>query len=147
MTLAEWKSCAFVPADVHGGARPQADTERLQQELAAVQAELRRCQTRLFAYERTVLALRRENAELAHRWEQARALSESLNALFGAPGVSPHVSGPACRKAPITLPGAKGAAPQAGAAAPQPARLEPQTASERLAMQLIDQFDRWLAQE
>lgn len=46
--------------------------EQLGQKLAAAHAEIRRYQTRLFACERQLLALRRDNAELEAACEQAR---------------------------------------------------------------------------
>ena len=44
----------------------------LSRKLNAAHAELRRYQTKLFAYERQVIALRRENAELESACEEAR---------------------------------------------------------------------------
>ena len=46
--------------------------EQLGRKLAAAHAEIRRYQTRLFACERQLLALRRDNAELEAAYEQAR---------------------------------------------------------------------------
>lgn len=47
--------------------------EQMARRLEAAQAEIRRYQTRLFACERQMIALRRENAELEAAGEQARA--------------------------------------------------------------------------
>lgn len=46
--------------------------EQLSRKLNAANAELRRYETRMFAYERTMLALRKENAELTARCEELR---------------------------------------------------------------------------
>lgn len=56
--------------------------EQLTRKLAAAQAEIRRYQTRLFACERQMVALRRENAELEAACEEARqqALQAAANA-------------------------------------------------------------------
>ena len=51
---------------------PEQQIELLTRRLAAANAELRRCETQLFAYERAMLALRRENAALEALCEQAR---------------------------------------------------------------------------
>ena len=47
--------------------------EQLSRKLNAANAELRRYETRMFAYERTMLALRKENAELTVRCEELRS--------------------------------------------------------------------------
>ena len=58
-----------VPAAASGGqcgpvGAQKAEIELLTRRLAEAQAEIRRYETRLFAYERAMVALRRENAEL-----------------------------------------------------------------------------------
>lgn len=47
--------------------------EQLSRKLNAANAELRRYETRMFAYERTMLSLRKENAELTARCEELRS--------------------------------------------------------------------------
>ena len=55
------------------GARLQSgEVEALNRRLSAANAEIRRYQTRLFACEREVVALRQENAELEALCDQAR---------------------------------------------------------------------------
>ena len=54
--------------------------EQMARRLEAAQAEIRRYQTRLFACERQMIALRRENAELEAAGEQARAEAEQTAA-------------------------------------------------------------------
>lgn len=66
-----------VPAAASGGqcgpvGAQKAEIELLTRRLAEAQAELRRYETRLFAYERAMVALRRENAELQALCEKAR---------------------------------------------------------------------------
>ena len=54
--------------------------EQMARRLEAAQAEIRRYQTRLFACERQMIALRRENAELEAAGEQARTEAEQAAA-------------------------------------------------------------------
>lgn len=61
----------IVPAS--GGQSALSEVEVLHLRLEAANAEIRRYETRLFAYERAMLDLRRENAELQALCEQARA--------------------------------------------------------------------------
>ena len=58
---------------VSGGQSALSEVEVLRRRLEAANAEIRRYETRLFAYERAMLDLRRENAELQALCEQARA--------------------------------------------------------------------------
>lgn len=79
-----------VPAAASGemcglsGASARAEVEALSCRLAAANAEIRRYETRLFAYERAMLALRKENAELQALCEKARQ-GEALPAPETAP--------------------------------------------------------------
>ena len=69
-----------VPAAVPAAAQPEpqlpgtivAQLDALNRKLAAANLELRRYETRMFAYERTVYALKQENAELEALCRQAR---------------------------------------------------------------------------
>lgn len=54
--------------------------EQLSRKLAAAHAEIRRYQTKLFACERQMLALRRDNAELEAACEQAREEAQQATA-------------------------------------------------------------------
>lgn len=58
----------------------RAQAEQLSRKLAAARAEVRRYQTRMFAFERTLLALKHDNAELETACEQAREQLEQANA-------------------------------------------------------------------
>ena len=53
--------------------------EQLSRKLNAANAELRRYETRMFAYERTMLALRKENAELTARCEELRSELDKIS--------------------------------------------------------------------
>ncbi|MFR8401046.1 MAG: hypothetical protein ACLVBX_02840 [Faecalibacterium prausnitzii] len=53
--------------------------EQLSRKLNAANAELRRYETRMFAYERTMLALRKENAELTVRCEELRSELDKIS--------------------------------------------------------------------
>lgn len=69
-----------VPAAAPAAAQPEpqlpgtivAQLDALNRKLAAANLELRRYETRMFAYERTVYALKQENAELEALCRQAR---------------------------------------------------------------------------
>ena len=69
-----------VPAAASAAAQPEpqlpgtivAQLDALNRKLAAANLELRRYETRMFAYERTVYALKQENAELEALCRQAR---------------------------------------------------------------------------
>ena len=54
-------------------AAERAKLEQLSRQLNAANAELRRYETRMFAYERTILALRKENADLSARCDVLQA--------------------------------------------------------------------------
>ena len=59
--------------------RDRAKLEQLSRQLNAANAELRRYETRMFAYERTILALRKENADLSARCDVLPAEVEKLD--------------------------------------------------------------------
>lgn len=67
-----WRRSNRKPGD---GSRASPLRELLNRRLAAANAEIRRYQTRLYACEREMVALRQENAELEALCEQARANS------------------------------------------------------------------------
>ena len=62
--------------------------EQLSRKLNAANAELRRYETRMFAYERTMLALRKENAELTARCEELRSELDKISTGPAAAGCS-----------------------------------------------------------
>lgn len=84
-----------VPVSGGQSAPAASETELLRRKLAEANAEIRRYETRLFAYERAMLDLRRENAELQALCEQARA-GETAGA-----DASAHRSGAGKAGAPV----------------------------------------------
>ena len=120
----------------------QADSMRQQMEklarrLAAAQAQIRRYQTRLFAYERSMIALRRENAELEAKCAQAQQAQ---------PPCAPEPPAPAPSAAPKPAPGPKPVQKlppkPVVKAAPKAEPWEPRTELERLSVELMDQMTR-----
>ena len=123
----------------------QSQLELLNRKLAAAQSEIPRYQTRLFACERALLALRRENAELEAACEKAREGTlpppqPPQLPVLDAPGVpefavcaAERISVPACTSRP-------GAAPDP--AVPEEGGWEPTTELERLSVFLLDQMRR-----
>lgn len=115
----------------------QAQLEALTRKLAAAQAEIRRYQTRLFACERELVALQRENAELEAQCEQARrgestpVHRQQLPVLDTLPvrSVAERVSAPTG----VSKPAAR---------LPQKAPWQPVTELERLSVALLEQMDR-----
>ena len=88
--------CAAPSAPVAPAETPKAvcaQLEQLTRKLAAAHAEIRRYQTRLFACERQMAALRQENAELeaacAEAQEAAAHAAEQLQQAGGAPQAQP----------------------------------------------------------
>ena len=109
--------------------------EQMARRLEAAQAEIRRYQTRLFACERQMIALRRENAELEAAGEEA-----------------PQPAPPEVLSAPETLAAqpepvqAEDAEPEPQAAAQPPAEPEwqPKTELEHRAAELMNWFDQMM---
>lgn len=63
---------------------PRVQLEEMSKKLNAANAELRRYETRMFAYERTMVALRKENAELAARCEELHKELEQMEQLLSS---------------------------------------------------------------
>ena len=96
----------------------RAQAEQLSRKLAAARAEVRRYQTRMFAFERTLLALKHENAELEAACEQAREQLEQANARA-------EQAEAACRRAEAALAAMQQTAPEVPVqpdTAPRPCR-------------------------
>ena len=71
--------------------------EQLSRKLNAANAELRRYETRMFAYERTMLSLRKENAELTARCEELRSELDKISTAplrLDVPSIQPAVPFP-----------------------------------------------------
>lgn len=152
-----------------------AQAEQLSRKLAAARAEVRRYQTRMFAFERTLLALKHDNAELEAACEQAWEQLEQANARA-------EKAEAACRRAEAALAAmqqtapetpaqpdtAPEAVPQCEAAPEQPApeteeclcapeqalppepaqpAWQPETRLEQMAAELIGWFDAMMPQE
>ncbi len=138
----------------------QAQIDLLTRKLSAVQAELLRCQTRLFAYEREMLALRRENAALEARCEAAQG-SGARREQSGEIAVPDRFDAPAMQVFPPLAedPAPRRAASYSAAVAERTGTLhctqapgktvppepwEPRTELEQLAARLMEQMDRML---
>ena len=136
---------------------PRAVCEQLEQlnrKLAAAHAEIRRYQTRLFACERQMIALRKENAELEAACEQAQEEALQLRAALQ----DAHAAEPEQPDAPAAAAAEEQAAPEPPEepaapepeppqeSAPQPAEPEwqPKTELEHLSVELIKWFDEMM---
>lgn len=154
--------CAMPSAPVAPAETPKAvcaQLEQLNRKLAAAHAEIRRYQTRLFACERQMAALRQENAELeaacAEAQEQAARAAEQLQAALGAgmqsedrpepPEPEPPQAPEPEKKAQPLPEQAQMAQPQAApASAPQPPaqpEWQPKTKLDHLSVELMNWFD------
>ena len=148
--------CAMPSAPVAPAETPKAvcaQLEQLNRKLAAAHAEIRRYQTRLFACERQMAALRQENAELeaacVEAQEQAARAAEQLQAAFAAPapaGNQPEPTEPEHEPQPLPEPPAETAEPPqaAPACAPQPPaqpEWQPKTRLDHLSVELMNWFD------
>ena len=147
----------------------RAQAEQLSRKLAAARAEVRRYQTRMFAFERTLLALKHDNAELEAACEQAWEQLELAN-------TRAEKAEAACRRAEAALaamqqtapetPAQPDMAPEAApeqpaaeteellcapeqALPPEPAQpaWQPETRLEQMAAELMGWFDAMMPQE
>ena len=132
-----------------------AEAELLNRRLSAANAEIRRYQTRLFACEREMVALRQENAELEALCEQARKNSllppeQPQPKVLEQPGLPVIVFHPAAQ--PVEKEDAPQAAPAPAEAPPQPVQEEerspfdqpdwkPTTKLDRQAVDLVRQLE------
>ena len=116
-----------------------AQLEQMNRKLAAASAEILRYQTRLFACERQMAALRQENAQLEAACEQAR--QEAVRPVPVAAHTPPQPE-PSAAQSPRPEPEAE-QPPQPGPEAPQPAQPDwkPQTRLEHLSVELMNWFD------
>lgn len=145
----------------------RAQAEQLSRKLAAARAEVRRYQTRMFAFERTLLALKHDNAELEAACEQAWEQLEQANARA-------EKAEAACRRAEAALAAMQQTAPEIPAqpdtapeavpqcaAAPETEEIlcapeqalppepawQPETRLEQMAAELMGWFDAMMPQE
>ena len=122
----------------------QADSMRQQMEklvrrLAAAQAQIRRYQTRLFAYERSMIALRKENAELEAKYNQAQQLCQQQVQQSTPPPQETAAQAPA---KPKPKPVQKTPPKPVVKAVPKAEPWVPRTELERLSVELMDQMTR-----
>lgn len=137
----------IVPASGGQSAPAASETELLRRKLAEANAEIRRYETRLFAYERAMLDLRRENAELQALCEQARA-GETL------PEPTPQPTVPVLEKPELPVIHFPAPARDAGVAqGPLPGEIEtlldtgtpewePKTKLDHLSVDIISQLEQ-----
>ena len=122
----------------------QADSMRQQREklarrLAAAKAQIRRYQTRLFAYERSMIALRKENAELEAKYNQAQQLCQQQVQQSTPPPQETAAQAPA---KPKPKPVQKTPPKPVVKAVPKAEPWVPRTELERLSVELMDQMTR-----
>ncbi len=122
----------------------QADSMRQQMEklvrrLAAAKAQIRRYQTRLFAYERSMIALRKENAELEAKYNQAQQLCQQQVQQSTPPPQETAEQTPA---KPKPKPVQKTPPKPVVKAVPKAEPWVPRTELERLSVELMDQMTR-----
>lgn len=137
----------IVPASGGQSAPAASEIELLRRKLAEANAEIRRYETRLFAYERAMLDLRRENAELQALCEQARA-GETL------PEPTPQPTVPVLEKPELPVIHFPAPARDAGVAqGPLPGEIEtlldtgtpewePKTKLDHLSVDIISQLEQ-----
>lgn len=113
--------------------------EKLARRLAAAQAQIRRYQTRLFAYERSMIALRKENAELEAKYNQAQQLCQQQVQQSMPPPQETAAQAPA---KPKPKPVQKTPPKPVVKAVPKAEPWVPRTELERLSVELMDQMTR-----
>ena len=125
--------------------------EQMSRKLAAARAEINRYQTRLFACERQMIALRRENADLEAACEQAR--EELQMAVARAEKAEQQAAQrPACPEVPVQAPTPEPpeeavaccARPAAQPAAQPEPVWQPETELEKLSVELLRRFDEMM---
>lgn len=113
--------------------------EKLARRLAAAKAQIRRYQTRLFAYERSMIALRKENAELEAKYNQAQQLCQQQVQQSTPPPQETAAQTPA---KPKPKPVQKTPPKPVVKAVPKAEPWVPRTELERLSVELMDQMTR-----
>lgn len=113
--------------------------EKLARRLAAAKAQIRRYQTRLFAYERSMIALRKENAELEAKYNQAQQLCQQQVQQSTPPPQETAAQAPA---KPKPKPVQKTPPKPVVKAVPKAEPWVPRTELERLSVELMDQMAR-----
>ena len=135
--LARKAAAQTVPAAQADSMRQQM--EKLARRLAAAKAQIRRYQTRLFAYERSMIALRKENAELEAKYNQAQQLCQQQVQQSTPPPQETAAQAPA---KPKPKPVQKTPPKPVVKAVPKAEPWVPRTELERLSVELMDQMTR-----
>lgn len=135
--LARKAAAQTVTAAQADGMRQQM--EKLARRLAAAKAQIRRYQTRLFAYERSMIALRKENAELEAKYNQAQQLCQQQVQQSTPPPQETAAQAPA---KPKPKPVQKTPPKPVVKAVPKAEPWVPRTELERLSVELMDQMTR-----
>lgn len=135
--LARKAAAQTVTAAQADGMRQQL--EKLARRLAAAQAQIRRYQTRLFAYERSIIALRKENAELEAKYNQVQQLCQQQVQQSTPPPQETAAQAPA---KPKPKPVQKTPPKPVVKAVPKAEPWVPRTELERLSVELMDQMTR-----
>lgn len=135
--LARKAAAQTVTAAQADGMRQQL--EKLARRLAAAKAQIRRYQTRLFAYERSMIALRKENAELEAKYNQAQQLCQQQVQQSTPPPQETAAQAPA---KPKPKPVQKTPPKPVVKAVPKAEPWVPRTELERLSVELMDQMTR-----
>ena len=125
--------------------------QQLTRKLAAAHAEIRRYQTRLFACERQMVALRRENADLEAACEQAReelqlaaARAEKAERQAAQMLASPQAAAPV-QPTPLAELQPEEVVACCAKPAPQPEpEWQPETELEKLSVELLHRFDEMM---
>ena len=129
MASEQEKSCPEALPAVSG----PTQLEQLSRKLNAANAELRRYETRMFAYERTMLSLRKENAELTARCEELRSELDKISTAplrLDVPSAQPTV--------PF---------PETAAQTPPAADRQSKTKLERLGDEVLAELSKLMPQE
>ena len=145
------QQAAVQTAAIAGAENAREQIALLNRKLGAAHAELRRYQTKLFAYERQVIALRRENAELEAACEQAReearTAEERAEKAEQAAALSmsePEACSPEEPQVPVPCEEPEPPAPEK-AVQPEEPVWQPKTELERLSVELLRRFDEMMA--
>ena len=120
-----------------------AQLEQMNRKLAAASAEILRYQTRLFACERQMAALRQENAQLEAACEQARQEAEqaAAHAEQLRQELARHAEAVQPVPQPLPEPSAAAVEPQPEQAQPPEPDWKPKTSLEHLSVELMNWFD------
>ena len=134
--------------------KPETQLEQLSRKLNTANAELRRYETRMFAYERTMVALRKENAELTARCDELHKEVDTLSAALLRLDVPPKTELPPLpviefppdtqdKAAPV----AADKTPEAPGESLSAARKTPRTRLEHLSDEVLDKLSRLMPEE